>query len=64
MLVGVLCSVFVDLLYVIWGDGGDGVNLYVGLLGWVNWVVVLFDLVNLLFEVCVMCMLVSVVLVM
>lgn len=63
VLVEVLCVKFVDLLYVIWGDGGDGINFYGGLFGWVNCVVVLFDLVNLFFEVCVMCMLVMVVLV-
>ncbi|MNI50755.1 hypothetical protein D3C73_1054440 [compost metagenome] len=34
----------------IWGDGGDGVNPYAGLLGWANRVVVSPDSVNLLSE--------------
>ena len=41
---------FADVPHVIWGDGGDGVNPYAGLLGWANRVVVSPDSVNLLSE--------------
>lgn len=41
-----------DLPHVIWGDGGDGVNPYAGLLGWADRVVVSPDSVNLLSEAC------------
>lgn len=41
---------FADVPNVIWGDGGDGVNPYAGLLGWANRVVVSPDSVNLLSE--------------
>ncbi len=51
-LVGALRSAFADLPHVIWGDGGDGVNPYAGLLGWANRVVVSPDSVNLLSEAC------------
>ncbi len=43
---------FADLPHVIWGDGGDGVNPYAGLLGWADRVVVSPDSVNLLSEAC------------
>ncbi|MCY1251586.1 Mitochondrial fission ELM1 [compost metagenome] len=36
----------------IWGDGGDGVNPYAGLLGWADRIVVSPDSVNLLSEAC------------
>ncbi|MCF7751943.1 mitochondrial fission ELM1 family protein [Bacillus subtilis subsp. subtilis] len=51
-LVGALRSAFADVPQVIWGDGGDGVNPYAGLLGWANRVVVSPDSVNLLSEAC------------
>ncbi|AOX62755.1 nucleoside-diphosphate sugar epimerase [Stenotrophomonas sp. LM091] len=51
-LVGALRSAFADVPNVIWGDGGDGVNPYAGLLGWANRVVVSPDSVNLLSEAC------------
>lgn len=51
-LVGALRSAFAELPHVIWGDGGDGVNPYAGLLGWANRVVVSPDSVNLLSEAC------------
>jgi len=51
-LVGVLRSAFADVPHVIWGDGGDGVNPYAGLLGWADRVVVSPDSVNLLSEAC------------
>lgn len=51
-LVGALRSTFADLPQVIWGDGGDGVNPYAGLLGWADRVVVSPDSVNLLSEAC------------
>lgn len=51
-LVGALRSAFADVPHVIWGDGGDGVNPYAGLLGWANRVVVSPDSVNLLSEAC------------
>ncbi|WMJ67620.1 mitochondrial fission ELM1 family protein [Stenotrophomonas sp. 24(2023)] len=41
-----------DVPNVIWGDGGDGVNPYAGLLGWADRVVVSPDSVNLLSEAC------------
>ncbi|KAF1014226.1 MAG: hypothetical protein GAK31_03250 [Stenotrophomonas maltophilia] len=47
-----LRTTFADLPHVIWGDGGDGVNPYAGLLGWANRVVVSPDSVNLLSEAC------------
>ncbi len=43
---------FAGLPHVIWGDGGDGVNPYAGLLGWAHRVVVSPDSVNLLSEAC------------
>jgi len=43
---------FADVPNVIWGDGGDGVNPYAGLLGWADRVVVSPDSVNLLSEAC------------
>lgn len=43
---------FADIPHVIWGDGGDGVNPYAGLLGWADRVVVSPDSVNLLSEAC------------
>lgn len=43
---------FADIPNVIWGDGGDGVNPYAGLLGWADRVVVSPDSVNLLSEAC------------
>ena len=46
----ILRAKFADLPHVIWGDGGDGVNPYAGLLGWANRVVVSPDSVNLLSE--------------
>lgn len=46
----ILRATFADLPHVIWGDGGDGVNPYAGLLGWANRVVVSPDSVNLLSE--------------
>ncbi|WP_315387584.1 mitochondrial fission ELM1 family protein [uncultured Stenotrophomonas sp.] len=51
-LVGALRSAFADVPGVIWGDGGDGVNPYAGLLGWADRVVVSPDSVNLLSEAC------------
>ncbi|KOQ66337.1 mitochondrial fission ELM1 family protein [Stenotrophomonas maltophilia] len=48
----ILRATFADLPHVIWGDGGDGVNPYGGLLGWANRVVVSPDSVNLLSEAC------------
>ena len=51
-LVGALRSAFAQVPHVIWGDGGDGVNPYAGLLGWANRVVVSPDSVNLLSEAC------------
>lgn len=51
-LVGALRSAFAGLPQVIWGDGGDGVNPYAGLLGWAHRVVVSPDSVNLLSEAC------------
>jgi uncharacterized protein len=51
-LVGALRSAFADVPHVIWGDGGDGVNPYAGLLGWANRVVVSPDSVNLISEAC------------
>jgi len=51
-LVGALRSAFAEVPNVIWGDGGDGVNPYAGLLGWANRVVVSPDSVNLLSEAC------------
>ncbi|MCC7635756.1 mitochondrial fission ELM1 family protein [Stenotrophomonas rhizophila] len=51
-LVGALRSAFAELPQVIWGDGGDGVNPYAGLLGWADRVVVSPDSVNLLSEAC------------
>ena len=51
-LVGALRSAFADVPHVIWGDGGDGVNPYAGLLGWADRVVVSPDSVNLLSEAC------------
>lgn len=45
-----LRSTFADIPNVIWGDGGDGVNPYAGLLGWANRIVVSPDSVNLLSE--------------
>jgi len=47
-----LRGTFADLPHVIWGDGGDGVNPYAGLLGWADRVVVSPDSVNLLSEAC------------
>lgn len=47
-----LRAAFADLPNVIWGDGGDGVNPYAGLLGWAERVVVSPDSVNLLSEAC------------
>ena len=41
---------FREMPHVIWGDGGDGVNPYAGLLGWAHRVVVSPDSVNLLSE--------------
>ncbi len=46
----ILRATFAHLPHVIWGDGGDGVNPYAGLLGWANRVVVSPDSVNLLSE--------------
>jgi mitochondrial fission protein ELM1 len=46
----ILRATFAQLPHVIWGDGGDGVNPYAGLLGWANRVVVSPDSVNLLSE--------------
>ncbi len=51
-LVGALRKAFVGVPQVIWGDGGDGVNPYAGLLGWAHRVVVSPDSVNLLSEAC------------
>ena len=51
-LVGALRSTFAEVPHVIWGDGGDGVNPYAGLLGWSNRIVVSPDSVNLLSEAC------------
>ena len=51
-LADILRATFADLPHVIWGDGGDGVNPYAGLLGWANRVVVSPDSVNLLSEAC------------
>lgn len=48
----VLRATFADIPNVIWGDGGDGVNPYAGLLGWAHRVVVSPDSVNLLSEAC------------
>ena len=45
-----LRDTFADIPNVIWGDGGDGVNPYAGLLGWADRVVVSPDSVNLLSE--------------
>ncbi|WP_312707484.1 mitochondrial fission ELM1 family protein [Stenotrophomonas sp.] len=47
-----LRAIFAGLPHVIWGDGGDGVNPYAGLLGWAQRVVVSPDSVNLLSEAC------------
>ncbi len=47
-----LRATFADVPNVIWGDGGDGVNPYAGLLGWAHRVVVSPDSVNLLSEAC------------
>jgi len=47
-----LRAAFADVPQVIWGDGGDGVNPYAGLLGWADRVVVSPDSVNLLSEAC------------
>lgn len=51
-LVDALRSAFAQVPHVIWGDGGDGVNPYAGLLGWADRVVVSPDSVNLLSEAC------------
>lgn len=51
-LVGALRSAFAGVPGVIWGDGGDGVNPYAGLLGWADRIVVSPDSVNLLSEAC------------
>ena len=48
----ILRATFADVPNVIWGDGGDGVNPYAGLLGWAHRVVVSPDSVNLLSEAC------------
>ncbi|GAB3047347.1 mitochondrial fission ELM1 family protein [Stenotrophomonas tumulicola] len=45
-----LRQAFRDIPNVIWGDGGDGVNPYAGLLGWADRIVVSPDSVNLLSE--------------
>lgn len=47
-----LRATFADVPHVIWGDGGDGVNPYAGLLGWADRVVASPDSVNLLSEAC------------